>query len=129
MRLMPKGSFTETAQLRHWGGIEMKKLAIALMLALLSAGPAMAACYDIIGCADEDKFRKSDLREFSCEGLYDLRNTIYKENGYCFKTERAIDYFGNEGCYITQQSRVKLNGIEKYNVAQIVAVEKQFGCD
>jgi hypothetical protein len=106
----------------------MKRIAIALCLAALSSGSAMAACYEDIGCTDEDKFRKSDLRELSCDLLYDVRNTIYKENGYCFKTERAIEYFGNEGCWITQQSRVKLNSIEKYNVGQIVAVEKQFDC-
>ena len=107
----------------------MQKLAIAAMLALLSAGPAFANCYEDIGCTDDDKFRKSDLRELSCELLYDVRNTIYKENGYCFKTEKAVDYFGNEGCWITNQSRVKLNSIEKFNVGQIVAVENQLGCD
>lgn len=107
----------------------MKKFAIALVLAALSSGSAMANCYEEIGCTDEDKFRKSDLREFSCDLLYDVRNTIYKENGYCFKTERAIDYFGNEGCWITNQNRVKLNAIEKYNVAQIVAVENEYDCD
>lgn len=106
----------------------MKKLAIAAVLALLSAGPSMAACYEEIGCTDEDRFRKSDLREFSCQILWDVRNTIYKENGYCFQTQKAKNYFGNKGCWITSQSKVKLNAIEKYNVAQIVAVEKARGC-
>lgn len=106
----------------------MKKLAIAAMLALLSAGPAFANCYEVIGCTDDDRFRKSDLREFSCQILWDLRNTIYKENGYCFQTKKAIKYFGNEGCWITNQSKVKLSAIEKYNVGQIVAVEDELGC-
>lgn len=107
----------------------MKKLAIAITLALLSAGPAFANCYEVIGCTDDDKFRKSDLRDFSCQLLWDLRNTIYKENGYCFKTKKAINYFGNEGCWVTNQSKVKLNAIEKYNVGQIVAVEAELGCN
>jgi hypothetical protein len=124
----PKGSFTPAMQsLRKWR-IEMKKLAIAAMLALLSAGPAFANCYEVIGCTDDDRFRKSDLREFSCQILWDLRNTIYKENGYCFQTKKAIKYFGNEGCWITNQSKVKLSAIEKYNVGQIVAVEDELGC-
>jgi hypothetical protein len=106
----------------------MKKLIIAAVLALLSAGPSMAACYEEIGCTDSDKFRKSDLREFSCQILWDVRNTIYKENGYCFQTKKAKKYFGNEGCWITNQSKVKLNSYEKYNVGQIVAVEDALGC-
>lgn len=106
----------------------MKKLAIAALLTLLSAGPSLAACYEVIGCTDGDKFAKSDLRELSCQALWDVRNTIYKENGYCFKTEAAVDYFGNKGCRISNQSKVKLNSYEKYNIGQIVAVEKQFGC-
>lgn len=107
----------------------MKTLAIAVTLALLSAGPSMAACYELIGCTDDDKFRKSDLRELSCQALWDVRNTIYKENGYCFQTKKAKAYFGNEGCWISNQSKVKLNAIEKYNVGQIVSVESQFGCN
>ncbi|MDP1732551.1 MAG: YARHG domain-containing protein [Devosia sp.] len=107
----------------------MRKLAIALGIALLTSGSAMAACYEEIGCTDEDRFRKSDLRYFSCQILWDIRNTIYKENGYCFQTERAIDYFGNEGCWITKQGRVRMSTIERQNVDTIVAVERQKGCN
>ena len=106
----------------------MKKLAIALTLALLSAGPSLANCYEEIGCTDSDKFRKSDLRQFSCQILWDVRNSIYKENGYCFKTQRAINYFGNGGCWVDNQNQVKLNAIETYNIGQIAAVEAQKGC-
>ena len=38
--------------------------------------PAQANCYELIGCT----------------------NRIYKENGYCFHTQKAIDAFGNAGC-------------------------------
>src|SRR5207249_301574 len=34
----------------------------------------------------------------SCDDLWVARNTIYKNRGYCFKTQRAISYFGNAGC-------------------------------
>lgn len=106
----------------------MKRMIVALTLALLSAGPSLANCYEGIGCTDGNKFRKADLRDFSCQVLWDLRNSIFKENGYCFKTQRAKDYFGNKGCWVTQQSKVKLNSFEKYNVNQIVAVEAEMGC-
>ena len=57
-----------------------------------------------------------------------MRNTIYKENGYCFQTKKARQYFGNKGCWIDDMEDVKLSRIERYNVGQIVAVEKALGC-
>lgn len=57
-----------------------------------------------------------------------MRNTIYKENGYCFQTERAIAAFGNEGCSITNQAQVRLNAFERHNVALIKKVERRKGC-
>lgn len=106
----------------------MKKLIIAATLALLSAGPSLAACYEDFGCTDEDKFRKSDLHSASCQVLWDVRNTIYKENGYCFQTKKARRYFGNKGCWIDDMEEVKMSSIERHNVSQIVAVEKALGC-
>jgi hypothetical protein len=106
----------------------MKKLIIAATLTLLSAGPSLAACYELIGCTDGDKFKKADLRDFSCQLLWDVRNTIYKENGYCFQTKKARNYFGNAGCYIEDMEEVKMSSIERGNVSQIVAVEKALGC-
>ena len=57
-----------------------------------------------------------------------MRNTIYQENGYCFQTRKARNYFGNEGCYIDDMEDVKMSSIERSNVGQIVAVEKALGC-
>lgn len=106
----------------------MKKFAIAAVLALLTAGPSLAACYEDIGCTDSDSFAKADLRELSCQALWEVRNTIFQENGYCFQTRKAINYFGNDGCWISDQSKVKMSKIERDNVARIVSVENQFGC-
>lgn len=100
----------------------------ALMVLALTGG-ATAACYEDIGCSDSDKWQKADLRQFSCQALWELRNTIYYENGYCFQTDRAIDFFGNDQCFVTQQSRVRLNSYERANVAAVVAVEKAKGCN
>ena len=57
-----------------------------------------------------------------------MRNIIYKDNGYCFQTEAAIAAFGNQGCSITNQSKVRLNSFERYNVALIRKVERRKGC-
>lgn len=106
----------------------MHKLAIALGIVLLTGGSARANCYEIIGCTDEDVFRKSDLRTFSCSTLWELRNTIYFEHGYCFKTKRAINFFGNDECYIDDAEDIDFNSVEQTNIARISAVEKQRGC-
>lgn len=58
----------------------------------------------------------------------EVRNWIYKENGYCFKTPKAIKVFGNAGCLYDNAADVPLNKFEKYNVNVIKKVEKQKGC-
>jgi len=108
--------------------MRIRTLALAFSM-LAFAGPALANCYETIGCDDSDAFSEADLRHFSCQVLWDLRNSIYKQNGYCFKTQRAISYFGNDGCYIADQGAVKLNAYERQNVAAIQSVEKAKGCN
>src|SRR5215217_9721860 len=100
------------------------KTVIVTMAMLASTGAAMANCYEQIGCDDSDYFQRSDLRQLSCQSLYEVRNLIYKQNGFCFSTNRAKQTFGNDGCSITKQSLVRLNAVERNNVAAIVAVEK-----
>jgi hypothetical protein len=106
----------------------MRRILIAAAMLLLTATQTMANCYELIGCDDEDRFRRSDLRQLSCQALYEVRNGIYFQNGYCFKTDRALDIFGDDGCWIENQEDVSLNRVERYNISQIVAVERQRGC-
>jgi hypothetical protein len=108
--------------------MHLKSIALAVLL-LAAAGPALANCYENIGCTDTDHFSKSELRGLSCQNLWVVRNTIYQENGYCFKTQRAINYFGNDQCTTTNMSAVPLSQIETFNIGQIVAVERQMGCN
>ena len=103
-------------------------IAAAAIGLLCSATAADANCYEVIGCGNSQKFHEGDLRTLSCQALYDVRNMIYKENGYCFQTERAIAAFGNEGCTVTSQAQVRLNSYERYNVALIKKVERRKGC-
>jgi YARHG domain len=42
----------------------------------------------------------------------EVRNWIYKENGYCFKTPKAIKAFGNAGCLYADAAQVLLDKVE-----------------
>ena len=108
--------------------MKVKTLLVALAM-LASTGAAMANCYENIGCDDSDRFQRSDLRRLSCQSLWEVRNWIYKQNGFCFQTDRAASYFGNQGCYVTSQAAVRLNAYERDNVAAIRAVERAKGCN
>jgi len=66
--------------------------------------------------------------DFSCGQLWQARNQIYKNAGYCFKTPRAISFFGNAGCQYDSMGAVPLSSGDQYEVAQIVRVERSKGC-
>jgi YARHG domain len=63
-----------------------------------------------------------------CQSLWVQRNQIYKNHGYCFKTARAIQYFGNGGCRITNDNAVPLSRGEQATIAGIQAQERSLGC-
>ena len=102
--------------------------ALAAGLALAAGAPAYADCYEGIGCTDSDRYDVGDLEELSCENLWFVRNRIYDENGYCFKTARARAQFDNSDCWVRNQSNVKLSAIERHNVNAIVEAEKDNDC-
>lgn len=108
--------------------MRLKSVAAALLL-VAGASPSFAACYQGLGCTDTTIFPKSVLRTYSCQALWELRNVMYAENGYCFQTKRAINFFGNGGCYITNAAKVPLTSIEQSNIAAIKSVETQRGCN
>ena len=106
----------------------MLKLIYAVAISLLFAGPSLAACYEDLGCTDEDRFSASELRNFKCSALWELRNVIYYEAGYCFKTKRAINHFGNDQCEIDDAEDLDFSRIEQSNIDTIARVEKRKGC-
>lgn len=61
----------------------------------------------------------------SCQRLWVSRNTLYKNNGYCFKSQRARNYFGNAGCWT---SNPKFTNWERRRVRQIRRCERNKGC-
>lgn len=54
-----------------------------------------------------------------CNELWVARNQIYKDNGYCFKTARAIDYFGNGGCSHHSTAALPLSGGDRTTLRRI----------
>jgi hypothetical protein len=100
----------------------------ACALSLLAAAPARANCYELIGCSNKDRYKVSDLMQLGCQPLWEVRNWIYKENGYCFRTPKAIEAFGNAGCRYDDVARVPLNDIERHNMTTIKSVEIKKGC-
>ncbi len=92
--------------------------------------PAVAGeCYEVIGCASTQYFPKSELKQLGCQNLWYVRNRIYKDAGYCFKTQTGINEMGNTGCHINNQAAVPLTAIEASNVAAVRSVEKSKGCN
>lgn len=65
----------------------------------------------------------------SCQELWVERNSYYKEAGYCFKTERAISYFGNQGCVYYNEGSVPLSREARARISQITWLERRNGCN
>ncbi len=63
-----------------------------------------------------------------CEDLWVQRNSIYKAYGYCFKTAKAINYFGNAGCAYDNAARIPMSRADKQTVLAIKKREKALGC-
>ena len=97
---------------------------------IVSPSPARANCYELIGCTNKDYFTAAaQLKQLSCQILWEVRNTIYKENGYCFHSKKAIKAFpGNAGCQIDDMGKVPLNAAESHNVIAIKKAEAKKGC-
>ena len=101
---------------------------LAGAFAIVTAVPAGANCYELIGCSNKDIYKTSDLMQLGCQPLWEVRNRIYKENGYCFQSQKAIEAFGNAGCQYDDVNQVPLSNIERANVSAIKSVEANKGC-
>ncbi len=105
-------------------------LATLMVVFVVLAGvfQARADCFEGIGCTDSDTFKKSALKQLSCQNLWHVRNRIFDENGYCFKTALGKKAFDNSDCSIDDEDGVPMNGTERANVAAIKSVESAKGC-
>lgn len=103
--------------------------AVLLVLALPHA--ASATCFENLGqlgCPNLETFPVDELRRLSCQNLWTVRNSIYNERGYCFRTQAAIDRFDNSDCTVTDAAQLQFNQHEEANVSRIVRVEREKGC-
>jgi hypothetical protein len=95
------------------GGMEMRLLSKTVTILLAAATLGATA---------------SVVQAQSCQSLWVERNTYYKNAGYCFKTQRAISYFGNGGCRYNNEGSVPLSRAARNRIAQITALERRLGC-
>lgn len=65
---------------------------------------------------------------YSCQELWVMRNQIFKNAGYCFKTQKAISYFGNGGCVYQDQDDVPLSAMDKIVIRDAKKSEARQGC-
>jgi len=110
-------------------------LAIAAATFTALAGPVLADCYDVLGCTNQAEFSAHYAYLVApppngptCDFLYLMRNRIYAEHGYCFKTARGIAEIGNAGCHISDINQVALSQIERDNAATILKAENARQC-
>jgi hypothetical protein len=105
---------------------------IQVMLVAVATGlsaPALAgSCFEDVGCPADHNIPIWQLKKMSCDGLWTVRNSIFRDNGYCFKTKRALAIWDNNGCQYWNSGDVPLNNFESTNVSRISSVEKQMGC-
>lgn len=64
----------------------------------------------------------------TCQSLWIERNQIYKDSGYCFKTQRAIDFLGNDDCSVSNQNALRLSRSDRRRIDEIVQLERAKGC-
>jgi hypothetical protein len=67
-------------------------------------------------------------RAESCDDLWYARNEIYKAQGYCFRTRRGIDAFGNAGCQYDNADEVPLSAAQRRTIADIQREERARRC-
>jgi clan AA aspartic protease (TIGR02281 family) len=68
------------------------------------------------------------IAPLNCDQLWYQRNSIYKANGYCFRTSRAIQAFGNAGCSYNNDQDVPLSAKDRQTLDMIQGLERSKGC-
>jgi hypothetical protein len=101
---------------------------VAMFVAPGGARQAQAGCYEIIGCTEADSFKEEALQHLNCPALAEVRNSIYAENGYCFRTLKYQRIWGNRDCRYTRSHKVPLSQIERTNVTAIRHTEAKKKC-
>lgn len=77
---------------------------------------------------DQEVTTPSPATSQSCGDLWYQRNAIFKAAGYCFRTTRGINTFGNAGCQYDDEADIPLSARQRDNVAKIQQQERYQGC-
>ena len=64
----------------------------------------------------------------TCDDLWYARNEIYKAQGYCFRTRRGIEAFGNAGCQYDNAEDLPLSNSQRRSIAEIQREERARRC-
>lgn len=109
--------------------------AAALLLAMGVASHAQIAasieqpqCYEGVGCPHRDRITAAQIRDFPCDFLWLVRNTIFHQRGYCFRSVRGMKEFSNRNCKANSIEQLVLSDVERANVAILQAAESARGC-
>ena len=102
-------------------------LAVLTVCCLAGGPPAQAGCH-LIDCVEEVPVSKAELEPLTCETLWILRNSIFDQAGYCFKTQKAKDWFNNEDCKVEDAAALNISPVQKSNIDKIKAMESWKGC-
>lgn len=94
----------------------MKPAVFAIVFAVAAALAPLAAAGDIQGDA------------YDCNELWRMRNAMFKEAGYCFKSPRAIALFGNAGCRFDSDADVPFSDNQRAVLSDIKRSEKRQAC-
>ncbi len=78
----------------------------------------------------ERRPRKPKLSSMSkCDRLWVARNRVFHRLKYCFKTDRAIQYFGNNGCHRTRKEVTRvMSKSQRDRVNTLLKAECRNGC-
>ncbi len=95
-------------------------------LGALSLIAAVGVAFD---CAVSTATAQEELSALSCGDLWYRRNEIFARNSYCFKTDRAIRVFGNQGCRFYVEGDVPMSRAEREEVEIIRVIERRKGCE
>ncbi len=108
--------------------VALAGIAAGLLLAAAPAETAWSACFEDVGCTNNQYMSMNQLRQLSCQNLWTVRNFIYHNNGYWLESAQAKGQFSNQGCVHHDMATVPLNAYERANVQSVRTVEQQKGC-
>ena len=89
---------------------------------------ALAALASLGLAASPQPASAGEFAAMDCGELWVARNQIYKDNGYCFTSARAITYFGNGGCSYHSTGALPLSSYDRILLRRIKESESGQRC-